>query len=68
MESSNQKSSSHQNDQSSYSEEEFNQNVTELLEFGFDFDEAVLALKITTNDKSAAANLLCSGGVTLESL
>ena len=42
--------------------------VNQLMEFGFPRTESSLALKITKNDIPAAADLLTSGGATLESL
>lgn len=44
------------------------QFVKDLMEFGFSEEETKLALKITNNNKEAAAELIMSGGANLESL
>lgn len=44
------------------------QYVNDLVEMGFGFEEATLALKITQNDKESACEMLCSGGSSLETL
>ena len=42
--------------------------VNELMEFGFGYEETILALKVSQNNRDQAAELLSSGGADLETL